>query len=536
MRTDEILTEARQYHQNGQYELARSRYQEILSTDPENAMALYGLAITANHGGDYALAENSLKRVIAQVPGDAHLHNTLGLIKRARGDIDAAIASHEQALELAPGDHAALSALGAIYRDMGYFDTAIEYYTRATAAKPEDVVAWSNLGNALWQEERHEEATQAFRKAVAAAPDQAYTHGNLGNALQEQGDYEAALECYAKAAELARTADTIIGYQTTIPVIPESSLQIAETRKRLQENLALLIDSNLTIADPVREIGKTNFTLAYQGRDDRDLLKAFAELYIKACPDLSYVAPHCNGAGPSPADEKIKVGFISRYFKNHSIGRTSSGIIANLPRERLHIVADLWNLPWMNSVTLSHAARMRCSCYRTILWIPVQHWPKSDWTSFSTRTSEWMYSLISLRSPDWRQFDARRSAIRSRAVYPVLTILFPPRSGGLAQAEQHYSEKLIKLGNVTAVAYYEKPAMPDTLLLHENFGLDAQDNLYICPQALFKFHPDFDEVLAGILRADENGRLILIEGKFKHWTTPPVASIPVRHARCHETV
>jgi predicted O-linked N-acetylglucosamine transferase (SPINDLY family) len=39
----------------------------------------------------------------------------------------------------------------------------------------------------------------------------------------------------------------------------------------------------------------------------------------------------------------------------------------------------------------------------------------------------------------------------------------------------------------------------------------------MCPQSLFKFHPDFDEILGGILRADANAQIILLEGQHKEW-------------------
>jgi predicted O-linked N-acetylglucosamine transferase (SPINDLY family) len=38
----------------------------------------------------------------------------------------------------------------------------------------------------------------------------------------------------------------------------------------------------------------------------------------------------------------------------------------------------------------------------------------------------------------------------------------------------------------------------------------------VCPQSLFKFHPDFDRVLAEILRRDPAGRLVLVQGAHRH--------------------
>ena len=50
------------------------------------------------------------------------------------------------------------------------------------------------------------------------------------------------------------------------------------------------------------------------------------------------------------------------------------------------------------------------------------------------------------------------------------------------------------------------------------FGLRPNRHIYLCPQTLFKFHPEFDLLLAGILEADPEGDLILIEGRVPEWT------------------
>mgnify|MGYP001586303447 CR=1 FL=1 len=42
--------------------------------------------------------------------------------------------------------------------------------------------------------------------------------------------------------------------------------------------------------------------------------------------------------------------------------------------------------------------------------------------------------------------------------------------------------------------------------------------LYVCPQSLYKFHPDLDGVMGGILRADPDGLIVLLEGALRKWT------------------
>ena len=42
--------------------------------------------------------------------------------------------------------------------------------------------------------------------------------------------------------------------------------------------------------------------------------------------------------------------------------------------------------------------------------------------------------------------------------------------------------------------------------------------MYVCPQSLFKIHPEFDALLGGILRADLEGQVLLLCGQQPHWT------------------
>ena len=42
--------------------------------------------------------------------------------------------------------------------------------------------------------------------------------------------------------------------------------------------------------------------------------------------------------------------------------------------------------------------------------------------------------------------------------------------------------------------------------------------IYLCPQSLSKFHPEFDRILGAILKRDRRGRLVLIEGRNENWT------------------
>jgi predicted O-linked N-acetylglucosamine transferase (SPINDLY family) len=82
----------------------------------------------------------------------------------------------------------------------------------------------------------------------------------------------------------------------------------------------------------------------------------------------------------------------------------------------------------------------------------------------------------------------------------------------------HYSERLFLLRNLPTLAYYYRPARPLAPLDRSEIGLPGDATLYLCPQTLFKLHPDQDRLFAGILGRDPRAHLVLIAGAISQWT------------------
>jgi predicted O-linked N-acetylglucosamine transferase (SPINDLY family) len=82
------------------------------------------------------------------------------------------------------------------------------------------------------------------------------------------------------------------------------------------------------------------------------------------------------------------------------------------------------------------------------------------------------------------------------------------------EADDHYSERLIRLPSLTF--YYHRSELPSQLAGREAFGLHPTAHLYACPQSIYKFHPDFDAAIAGILRRDPLGQIVLIQWAYSH--------------------
>src|SRR5207302_1711365 len=114
-------------------------------------------------------------------------------------------------------------------------------------------------------------------------------------------------------------------------------------RHRLTDKLSRLLREGVRL-DLTNTPALHAFYLAYQGYNERDMQHNLARLYGTPPEPL---LPTTERAGASP---KIRVGFLSAHFRNHTIGRLMQGFIAQLTRDAL-IRGTLKTL---------HAAAFRC--------------------------------------------------------------------------------------------------------------------------------------------------------------------------------
>jgi len=75
--------------------------------------------------------------------------------------------------------------------------------------------------------------------------------------------------------------------------------------------------------------------------------------------------------------------------------------------------------------------------------------------------------------------------------------------------QRDYAERLICMN--TLPSYQARRMLPQTPKGREYFGLPRDRHVYFCAQNLGKLHPDFDLILAGILRRDEMGIVAVIQ-------------------------
>jgi predicted O-linked N-acetylglucosamine transferase (SPINDLY family) len=484
--------------------------------EPSLAEITINLANALRLAGQPDEAENLCRQGLALHPALPEMHYTLGMALRQQGRSDDARNSLQQALILSPDAAEVHNGLGLLYQELGQHTQALKYLQRAAALQPGKAETFNNLGNSLSQLGRLTEAVRCFQQALTIQPDLAETHANLGNTYQEMGRPEDASAAYLQAYRLGGHVGARIRSITTLPVIPESADEIREYRRRMEQGIDALLTDGVALTDPLKEIGRANFFLAYHGQNNRTLHSKLARLYHHACPSLSWAAPHCveyrRHAGP------LRVGFISQFMYHHSIGKTTRGLIAELSREHFEIHA-LFVPPF---VTDDVSSFIRDRADQTVDLLPTLEGARRQIAALELDVL--FYQDIGMEPFTYFLAFSRLAPVQCLSFghpdttgipnmdYWVSSDLFEP-----PDAQEHYSEQLALLHNLGTLAYYHRPTPPDPLKPRAAFGLPADANVYLCPQTLFKFHPDFDQLLGNILRADPRGLVVLVESKNPQW-------------------
>lgn len=424
------------------------------------------------------------------------------------------VTAHErcQAVMSAAPDSAELHAiLARSLAAAGGRNRAVRCYRRALCLEPESAERWSDYGAVIKPIGDVPRARAAMTRAIVLAPTLVPALRNLSVLLADNVEMDEARAVYDRA--LAITPDDVgLAFKRalTFPTITRSEAEIDAIRAEVTERVTALAGSGGRLADPLTEVGLSNFYLAYHGLNDRDLQSLIADTYLTLCPGLAHVAPHCRA--PRPVEgRKLRVGFASRFFYDHSIRFSTAGIVRHLDRQRfeVHVLTDR---P-ADQISLFRPGEAADS--HTVLPLDLQ---RARDAIAALELDALIYGDIGMEPLTYYLAFARLAPVQAHLQGHPVTPGIPNLDYFLTSALQepadcfdHYRETPVPFSG-TLFCY--EPVLEVAEAKRSQFGLPEQGALYVCPQTLFKFHPGFDAILRGILEGDPDGWLVLLEDKF----------------------
>lgn len=494
----------------GQNMQAVYNYKKALVLLPNHNEIYYLLGVALNKTGGYSDAIKSFLATLVLKRANAEAYNNMGTSQYQLKDFNAAATSYEKAIKLKADYAGAYSNLGNVYNRLYYYDKAIVAYKNAIRIEPTKAVPYLNLGTSFRDVKQFDQAMKRFRQAIVLQPNLSEGYYSLELIINRTKNFLPMAQFAAKALIISPST---LRYQlhsnTIFQRIPFSVKSIEDDRTQYEKGLDQLLNKTSFKRESPEGHGANVFYLPYHNKNNLNLLTKRSELNRRVYTDMDFIAPHIPNWN-APLRRRIKVGFFSEFLRDgHTIGKAYKGLVQKLDRSLFECI--LIHAPNKNA-TKNHNAMD--SFADNVLWLDngfikqleaiasqkldVLFFPDigmSNHTYFCAHARLAPIQIVSTGHPETTGINTIDYFLSSSIVEPL-------------NAESLYSERLIKSSRLPC--FYSRPMLPKTDVTRDYFGLPENETLYGSLQSLFKFHPDFDEILEEIVDLDPSARLVFV--------------------------
>jgi predicted O-linked N-acetylglucosamine transferase (SPINDLY family) len=502
----------------GQLSAAVDTLRTAVRLRPAYAEAHSYLGLLLADSGDTAAAIASLRRAVALKPDYVRAWNNLGSALRKAGRLEEAVEAIRVALRLQPDYAFGHATLGLLERDLGDELAAEASLRTALRLRPDLRGALVGLAGLLQRQSRLDESAQLYVRAIKLQP-AANEWFQLGVVLAERDDPVQARDAFARAlAADPRHLRAALGFHLTLPMLYDSAEDIAAARAAYADGLTALggIVESCTRGRPASDVLDawqwSNFLLPYQGQDDRHLQEQYAALVARsidlASPDLRRPLSRAAVAG-----RRIRIGFASAFFKVGTVGMYFRRWITGLDRSKFEVC--IYHLhPGVDDVASELAGSV--DRFRHLVG---PRWRVADVAEAirADALDVLVYLELGMHSVTFALAALRLAPVQCAAWghpttsgHSTIDYYLSAATMEPLDAARHYSERLVLLPGIGT--QYAPPAVPADAD-RARFSLPPDRVLFLCPQSLFKVHPDNDALLAAVLAAERNATLVLFEGR-----------------------
>lgn len=508
------LTAANIEQDLGALDSAIAMAQGAVRLQPEYPEAFNNLGILLSDAGRIGEAMTAFSDAVRLRPGYARAWANLASACLRTNQAERAREAAVRAVEADPNYAHGFHMLGQALRVLEKNAEAEQALRRALQLQPQYVEVLLLLSRVLSSQFRYQEALEVLQRALAIAPGRTDLWVAAGELLAQQDDLDAAAVAFQRALAI-RPGDleTRVRHALLLPSIYQSSEHLAACRQRFSNGLdALLTDIDALLPSVTRQnLNKSlppNFLLAYQGLNDRELQRKYAQLVERT---LAHVLPEFTTyqrAGRPPGG-RIRIGFCSRFFYNSTVGNYFASWITDLDRSRFEVFV------YYGRNTSDHLS--------SAILAAADHFHQQENTAQELARKILADSLDLLVYPEIGM-DQAAFLLSSLRLAPVQACGWghPVTPGHRAidyyiscaemepaDAQAHYNERLLLLPGIGT--RYRMPEVPAASKhkTRADFQLPDGKVLYLFPQSLFKVHPDTDRLLVEILAQNSDAVLVM---------------------------
>ncbi|QFS43151.1 glycosyltransferase [Nostoc sphaeroides] len=399
----------------------------------------------------------------------------------------------------------------------GRWKEAIAQYQKLLEIQSGDADIYYNLSYCYRQLNLLNEYFQTLQEGIKLYPQEGRLHFSLIIDLRRNGHIQEAILSAEKAAKCLPNDYTfkILKY-LTVPSIYENKEEINFYRQRFIQGLQDLIQQTYLKTTEEQQsalagIGRlTNFYLSYQAQNDIDLQRQYAKLVhkIMAANYPQWVVPL--SMPKLQPNQKIRIGYASHYLHSYSGTLWLTGWLRYCDRQNFEIYCyytgnepDPVTQQFQNYSDVFHHIpyNLSAACEQII----------------ADKLHILVFPEIGMDAQTMQMAGLRLAPLQCVAWGHPVTTGLPTIDYFLSSelmepenAQEHYSEKLIRLPNIGVS--YPKPYIPPVIKTRSDFGLEDDAVIYLCCQAPFKYLPQYDFIFAEIARRLPQAKFVFLRG------------------------
>ena len=499
----DLLSQARAHLAAGRLDAADSVLAAACDLAPSHPNAIHTLGLLRHQQQRSAEALGLLRQAEPALRTDPMACFNFATVLLQRGHYADAVELLRRALAARADFDDAQLQLGVAYSKLGQNEAAAEAFQGVLARRPGHVLALMNLA-AVLLDTRPEEALTFAEQAAAAAPEQQMAAAlNLrAKALSVNGREDEAFGVYEEVlASHPGDVRATFGRAIALPRVYANREEIdhwrAQYRTRLEAfSRSLRLDSSARVVAAAEAVfALHNFPLPQQGRDDHAEQAIYGDVLHRVAaarhPDLAKPLP------PAPRRDRLRVAFVSAFFRQHSIVKTHGRWITGLDPDRFEVIT-------VHTGALRDATTERLSqCCAHFL-----HHPRADRGLLQAlrdfEADVLVYPDLGMEPAMLLPAALRLAPVQCQGLGHPVTSGLPTIDWALSSAlmepegaQDHYSERLEALPNLSFC--YERDRILRERGEADLSHLRRHRVVYICTQNLGKLLPQHDEVFARIL-------------------------------------
>jgi protein O-GlcNAc transferase len=520
----------RQRRQRGDFSaLHRPLQQSFTSCNQRPSTAAqwhYEYACWLEFEGRLSEAIKACRRALRRDRKNAKCWYKLGLLYEKQFDFYHCLEAFSKYLQLAPENVSSRLYLrvARAFENLNLESSALPLYLKALESEDVEPGVYFYLAQALDRLGDVDAAMECLMTLGRMFPAKLdFVSFLMGYSLEKKGFYTEALRCYQEAAD--RQPHYLfwqLKRDLIYPLVMQDAQQIEGFHTKIQDTLARFL---VRLAhQPVRLTRETVFLLstlhnnaayiAYHHLPVLPIRQQMNQVVQTLLPAPEpFVLPESSG-------KRIHLGVMFAP-KSVSLGYVYAGALAEQLDPQFFEVTFFCASPDIR-LLFNTESRYHVDPAHTHV-----HWKMlaQDVYTSTRQVRESRLDAFFFTEPAW---DFQQNAMALFRVAPVqLTSWMNPGSTGLKNMDYFYSCALMEDAKDTVASqnYSEtliaEPEFPSFIpqfkfpepVEREHFGLSNEWHLYGCLQNLLKMHPDFDPMIAEILRSDPLGHLVLISAK-----------------------